>query len=80
MTEHWNAPLIPHGGMVTAIAARAMADHLALPEQSLRSVSVLFAGQVLGGELDVAVQVIRMGRSISSWPDGPPASEHLTVG
>ncbi len=65
MTDEWNAPVIPHGGMVTAIAARAMAHHLGIAEQPVRSVSVVFAGQVLAGDLNVQVTMIRKGRSIS---------------
>jgi acyl-CoA thioesterase len=55
----------PQGGIVAAIAARAMEHVLAVPEQSVRSLSAVFAGQVGGGPVDVEVSVLRKGRSMS---------------
>lgn len=61
----WNCPVVPHGGIVTAIAARAMQDELAHPEQPLRSVTAVFAGQVRPGAAEIDVSVLRRGRTMS---------------
>ncbi len=61
----WNCPIVPHGGLVTATALRAMTAELADPEQPLRSVTTVFAAQVLPGPVDIDVTVLRRGRSIS---------------
>ncbi len=63
--DHWNAPVIPQGGVVAAIAARAMERELAIPHQTLRSISVVFAAPVRSGAADISVQALRRGRSIS---------------
>jgi acyl-CoA thioesterase len=61
----WNCPIVPHGGLVTALAARAMELALDRPDQELRSISVVFAEQVPPGPVEVDVTVIRRGRSVS---------------
>lgn len=63
--EAWNCPIVPHGGIVTAIAAKAMATELDQPEQRLRSITSVFAAQVRPGPATVDVAVLRRGRSIS---------------
>jgi acyl-CoA thioesterase len=63
--EIWNCPLVPHGGLVAALAARAMETELDRPEQALRSISVVFAGPVQPGPVEIEVGVLRSGRSIS---------------
>src|SRR5256885_546261 len=65
VTESWSAPVLPHGGIVTTIALRAMATELALPEQSLRSVTTAFAGQVPPGPVDIDVTLLRRGKTMS---------------
>ena len=61
----WNCPLVPHGGLVTAVAASAMRAELGRPGQSLRSVTAVFAGRVEPGPVEVDVTVLRRGRSMS---------------
>ena len=63
--DHWNCPIVPQGGIVAATAARAMDTALAEPDQTLRSINGVFAGQVRDGEVDVTVEVLRRGRSMS---------------
>ena len=63
--DEWSAPFLPQGGVVTAVAVRAMATELAAPEQRLRSVSTVFAAQVRPGRLEIEVTVLRRGRSVS---------------
>jgi acyl-CoA thioesterase len=63
--SRWNCPVVPQGGMMAAIAARAMADELADPSQTLRSLTTVFAAQVPAGPVTVDVSVLRRGRSMS---------------
>lgn len=65
LTPDWCAPMLPQGGIVAVVATRAMEAELAQPAQRLRSVSVVFAGQVRTGPVEIDVGVIRRGRSIS---------------
>lgn len=65
LNDEWSAPLLPQGGVVTALAVRAMAAELATPEQRLRSVSTVFAAQVRSGPIEIDVTVLRRGRSMS---------------
>ena len=70
--EEWNCPVVPHGGLVTATTVRAMTAELGDPEQTLRSVTTVFAAQVLPGAVEIDVSVLRRGRSIIAvHGDGP---------
>src|SRR4029077_17080003 len=55
----------PQGGMVAALGAHAMAAELAHPDQTLRSISAVFAGVVHAGPVDIDVTVLRRGRTVS---------------
>jgi acyl-CoA thioesterase len=61
----WQLAVAPQGGIVVAIAVRAMARALGRPEQTLRTITAMFAGRVHGGDVEVDVQVLRQGRSMS---------------
>lgn len=61
----WNLRPLPQGGIVTALALRAMAAELGDDEQRLRTLHTVFAGQVADGSLDVDVTTLRRGRSMS---------------
>jgi acyl-CoA thioesterase len=63
--DEWNCPVVPHGGLVAATVVRAMITELAEPDQSLRSVTTVFAAPVTAGPVDIDVTVLRRGRSIS---------------
>ncbi len=65
LTDQWSAPVLPQGGIVTAIGVRAMETELASPAESLRSVTTVFAAQVHPGPVEVAVSVLRRGRTMS---------------
>ncbi len=65
LSEQWNCPIVPHGGIVTAAAARAMTAELAHPDQSLRSITAVFAAPVQPGPFVVDVTALRRGRSMS---------------
>src|SRR5262245_22027673 len=65
LSGEWSAPILPQGGVVTAVALRAMQSELDLPAQRLRSVSSVFAAQVKSGPVEIDVTVLRRGRSMS---------------
>jgi acyl-CoA thioesterase len=63
--EDWNLRPLPQGGVVTAIALRGMAAELDRPEQTVRTLHTTFVAQVAHGPVDVEVDVLRRGRSMS---------------
>jgi acyl-coenzyme A thioesterase PaaI-like protein len=65
IADRWMLVVVPQGGAVALLAARAMGAFLGDATQSLRSMSVVFAGQVAGGPVEIEVQALRRGRSMS---------------
>jgi len=65
IADRWMLVVVPQGGVVAAIAVRAMAAELGHPDQQLRSLSAVFAGQVATGPVEIDVTVLRRGRSMS---------------
>jgi acyl-CoA thioesterase len=65
LSDDWNCPIVPHGGVLSAVALRAMAAALDAPEQHLRTVTVTFVEAVKEGDLEIEVNVLRRGRSMS---------------
>jgi acyl-CoA thioesterase len=65
LSHDWGAPTLPQGGLVTALASRAMQAELAAPDQQLRSVTTVFAAPVRPGPVEIDVAVLRRGRSLS---------------
>lgn len=65
LDESWNLRPLPQGGIVTAIALRAMAAELGDANQRLRMLHTTFVAQVAHGPLEVDVEVLRRGRSMS---------------
>lgn len=63
--DRWNCPVVPQGGMMAAVAARAMELALDVPDQRLRTLTTVFAAQVPAGPTEVDVTVLRRGRSMS---------------
>lgn len=63
--EVWNLRPLPQGGVVTALALRAMATELADESQSLRTLHTTFAAQVAHGPVEISVEELRRGRSMS---------------
>jgi acyl-CoA thioesterase len=82
IADRWTLTVIPQGGIVAALAARAMAAELARPEQALRSMSLVFAGQVAAGAVEIDVVLLRKGRSMSQLTatvHNPGAAAGLTA-
>ncbi len=61
----WNLRPLPQGGIVTAIALRAMAVTLGDPDQRLRTLHTAFVARVADGPVTIEVDVLRKGRSMS---------------
>jgi len=82
--EVWTLRPQPQGGLVTALALRAMAAELDDGSQRLRTLHTTFAAQVAAGPVEIDVEVLRRGRSMSQLRAevrNPGASRgHLTTG
>ena len=65
LDDRWNLRPLPQGGIVTAIAVRAMEAELGHDEQCPRTLHTTFAAQVAHGPLEIDVEVLRAGRSMS---------------
>src|SRR5579863_144031 len=63
--ESWTLWPHPQGGIVTAAAVRAMRAELGDGGQSLRSLHTTFVAPVSHGAVDISVEVLRKGRSMS---------------
>jgi hypothetical protein len=63
--ESWTLVPYPQGGVVTAAAVRAMGAELGDDGQSLRSLHTTFVAPVSHGAVDISVEVLRRGRSMS---------------
>lgn len=82
VSDAWRLAMAPQGGIVAAIAVRAMEQVLDHPEQTLRTLSAMFVGVVQGGPVEVDVQVLRRGRSmsqLSATVRNPGAAAGLTA-
>lgn len=65
IASHWNLRPLPQGGIVTALALRAMEAELADPSQVLRTLHTTFVAQVAHGPVEIEVEFLRQGRSMS---------------
>jgi acyl-CoA thioesterase len=65
LSDAWDAPIHPSGGVVTAVALRAMQAELGLAHQRLRSFSTVFVSTVESGPLEIAVERLRLGKRMS---------------
>ncbi|WP_426571696.1 thioesterase family protein [Aquihabitans sp. McL0605] len=62
--DEWVLVMVPQGGIVSAVAARAMAVELGT-DQPLRSIHGVFVRPVPSGPIEAHVTVLRRGRSVS---------------
>lgn len=65
LTREWDAPVFPSGGVVAALALRAMEVELAQPHQRLRSFTTMFVSTVDAGEIEIDVERLRIGKRMS---------------
>lgn len=65
LDETWNLRPLPQGGIITAIAVQAMAETLDDREQRPRTLHTTFAGKVAHGDLEIDVDLLRRGRTMS---------------
>jgi acyl-CoA thioesterase len=63
--EEWNLRPLPQGGIVTALALRAMADTLDNDAERLRTLHTAFVAQVADGPVVIETELLRRGRSMS---------------
>jgi acyl-CoA thioesterase len=63
LDHSWDLVGGPQGGVLTALGLRAAEVELAERAGSLRSCTAVFAGRVSAGELRIAVEVVRRGRT-----------------
>ncbi|MEZ5138373.1 MAG: thioesterase family protein [Acidimicrobiales bacterium] len=80
----WTLAMVPMGGVVLALAARALAAELGTG-QPLRTIHGVFASPVHAGPVEAEVRVLRRGRSASQAavdlgaPGAPPGFSALAV-
>lgn len=65
ISDPWMLAIVPQGGVVAALAVRAMEVLLDEPSQTLRTVTAVFAGKVATGPVEIDATVLRRGRSMS---------------
>ncbi len=82
--SRWNLNPLPQGGIVSALALRAMDDALGDPTQGLRSLHTAFVAQVAHGPVSIEVELLRRGRSMSHLraevTNGEAPRGHVTTG
>jgi acyl-CoA thioesterase len=84
LSNRFNAPIQPQGGITSTLALHAAATVLGRDDQAVRAMTTVFAGQVLAGPVEVEVEVLREGRGASQVRstvrpvDGDPAG-HVVV-
>lgn len=65
ISDPWMLRVVPQGGIVAAVAEAAMRAVLDEPEQQLRTITSFFVGKVEAGPVEVDVELLRRGRSMS---------------
>lgn len=65
ISDSWMLAVVPQGGIVAALAVRAMAELLGDETQTPRTTTAVFAGKVAAGPVEIEATVLRRGRSMS---------------
>jgi len=63
--DRWNAAYYPFGGMLSALALRAMERALGEPDHRLRTATTVFSTPIASGALEIDVELLRAGRGMS---------------
>lgn len=63
LSHDWDVVSLPQGGVVASFALRAAATEVPSASQQLRTCTIVFAGQVTAGDLEIDVAVLRGGRT-----------------
>jgi acyl-CoA thioesterase len=65
LSNRWNASVYPFGGVACAIALRAAQAELGASPQRLRTTTTVFVSPVPEGSIEIQVQRLRIGKSMS---------------
>lgn len=65
ISERWNAAFFPFGGVLSALALRAIECELGDARLALRTATTVFSSAVAAGDLEIEVTVLRAGRGMS---------------
>ena len=65
LSNRWNAAVYPFGGVACAIALRAAQAELGGSPQRLRTMTTVFVSPVPNGPIEIQVEKLRIGRSMS---------------
>lgn len=66
LLDTWNIVAGPNGGYLAAIIGRAMTETVADPDRGLRSITVHFLARPEFDDVELDVEILRAGRSLSS--------------
>lgn len=66
LLERWNIAAGPNGGYLAALLARAMTHSVDEPARGLRSITVHYLARAAFDEVEIAVDIVRTGRSLST--------------
>jgi len=83
-SHDWSGPRAPQGGLVAATTLRAMQAALGETDHRLRTSTTVFASTVPAGPVEIEVDVLRRGRSVSQVQGtiraaGTPEPGHRTL-
>jgi acyl-CoA thioesterase len=65
ISDAWRVAALPIGGFPVALAIEAMTTALGNETQQLRTITAMFAGPVAAGPVEIEVNILRRGRSVS---------------
>jgi acyl-CoA thioesterase len=66
LLDRWNIVAGPNGGYLAALIARAMTETVGEPERGLRSITVHYLARPEFDDVEIAVDIVRAGRSLST--------------
>lgn len=66
LLDTWNIVAGPNGGYLAALLARAMTNSVGEPQRGLRSLTVHYLARPEFDDVEIAVDIVRQGRSLST--------------